>query len=129
VLADPFADLWWPADSTDLCGHQVRVLRSLLGPHIGEVPCRGTGADAAWQAGMGRHQRSDRAETRSPSLRRTGWPPSDCEKKSEILVPIVDSRRPWLRLLVADVARIQECPFDFHTSCSRLRLGESPPLA
>lgn len=50
VLADPFADLMVAGRFHDYADNQVRVLRSLLGPHIGEVPSPRHRRDAAWQA-------------------------------------------------------------------------------
>ena len=49
VLADPFADLLVAGRFHDYADNQVRILRSLLEPHIGEVPAPRHRRDAAWE--------------------------------------------------------------------------------
>ena len=49
VLADPFADLLAAGRFHDYADNQVRVLRSLLEPHVGEVPSSRHRRDAAWE--------------------------------------------------------------------------------
>jgi len=50
VLADPFAELLVAGRFHDYADSQVRVLRSLLEPHVGEVPSPRHRRDAAWAA-------------------------------------------------------------------------------
>ena len=50
MLADPFAELLVAGRFHDYADSQVRVLRSLLEPHVGEVPSPRHRRDAAWAA-------------------------------------------------------------------------------